>query len=63
MSWFQPEPQLSLELIDALGVDKRDAVIDVGGGASLVVDRLVAEGWQDVSVLEKDVVGKHRYGE
>lgn len=52
MSWFQPEPQLSLELIAALGVDKSAAVIDVGGGASCLVDHLVGDGWRDVSVLD-----------
>jgi len=52
VSWYQPEPQVSLELIEALGVSPDDAVIDVGGGASLLVDRLVGRGWSDVTVLD-----------
>ena len=52
VSWFQPEPTLSLELIDALGVAKHEAVIDVGGGASRLVDHLVGDDWQDVTVLD-----------
>ena len=41
VSWFQTEPIVSLELIEALGVARDSAVIDIGGGASLLVDHLV----------------------
>ena len=33
LSWFQPRPEISLELIRAAGLQKTDALIDVGGGA------------------------------
>jgi SAM-dependent methyltransferase len=52
VSWYQPEPALSLSLIDRLRVPKRAPVIDVGGGASLLVDRLLALGYTDLSVLD-----------
>lgn len=52
MSWFQPRPEISLELIHASGVHKTDALIDVGGGASRLVDHLLAEGFTDISVLD-----------
>lgn len=52
VSWFQPRPEISLELIHAAGVRKTDALIDVGGGASRLVDALLAEGFTDVSVLD-----------
>lgn len=52
MSWYQPEPAMSLALIDCLGVAKEAPVIDVGGGASLLVDRLVARGYTDLTVLD-----------
>lgn len=52
VSWFQPKPEISLELIHAAGVPKTDALIDVGGGASRLVDHLLAEGFKDVSVLD-----------
>jgi trans-aconitate methyltransferase len=51
-SWYQPEPLVSLELIAALGVEPRAAVIDVGGGASFLVDRLRARGFDDLTVLD-----------
>lgn len=52
MSWYQPVPAVSLELIERLGVPPEAAVIDVGGGASLLADNLVARGFSDVTVLD-----------
>lgn len=45
MGWFQAEPQPSLELVAAHTPDA-GSVIDVGGGASLLVDRLVERGYE-----------------
>lgn len=52
VSWYQPEPTTSLELIHLLGVAPETAVIDVGGGAGFLVDHLVREGYTDVTVLD-----------
>lgn len=52
VSWFQLRPEISLELIRAAGARKTDALIDVGGGASRLVDALLAESFADVSVLD-----------
>jgi len=52
LSWFQNEPTVSLELIDVLGVAMDAGVIDVGGGTSRLVDRLLSRGFSDVSVLD-----------
>jgi hypothetical protein len=43
---------MSLALIDRLRVPKGASVIDVGGGASLLADRLVARGYTDLAVLD-----------
>jgi SAM-dependent methyltransferase len=51
-SWFQTRPELSLRLIAASGVGKSDGVIDVGGGASPLVDCLVDAGFDPVAVLD-----------
>ncbi len=56
VSWFQPDPRLSLELIAAAGISPEQPIIDVGGGASRLVDALLAAGYEDVSVL--DVAGE-----
>jgi 2-polyprenyl-3-methyl-5-hydroxy-6-metoxy-1,4-benzoquinol methylase len=52
VSWFQPEPTMSLTLIERLGLEPDAAILDVGGGASTLVDRLVAKGFHDVTVLD-----------
>ena len=52
VSWYEPTPRVSLELIDALGVPKAAAVIDVGGGASGLAGELVERGYSDVTVLD-----------
>jgi SAM-dependent methyltransferase len=56
VSWFEPEPTMSLALLDALGTRPEDAVLDVGGGASTLVDHLVDRGFGDVTVLDVSVV-------
>ena len=52
VSWFQPHAESSLGFIHATGVGKDAAIIDVGGGASTLVDDLVAEGYSDLTVLD-----------
>jgi SAM-dependent methyltransferase len=52
VSWYQDRPSTSLELLSAVGAGPDDAVIDVGGGASNLVDHLVRSGYRDVSVLD-----------
>ncbi|MHB8680641.1 MAG: class I SAM-dependent methyltransferase [Acidimicrobiales bacterium] len=52
VSWAQPEPTVSLELFERLGIGTDAAVLDVGGGASVLVDALIARGFEDVTVLD-----------
>lgn len=52
VSWYQVQPDVSLRLIAGLGLRPDDAVIDVGGGASCLVDHLLATGYADLSVLD-----------
>ena len=51
-SWFQVTPEVSLRLIDQATLEKDAAIIDVGGGASKLVDHLLLRGFRDVSVLD-----------
>ena len=51
VSWFQVHPDVSLEFIQAC-TRPGDALIDVGGGASRLVDHLLAEGYSDLTVLD-----------
>ena len=52
VSWFQESPALSLDLLRLAGATPQSAIIDVGGGASRLVDTLVSEGYEDVTVLD-----------
>jgi SAM-dependent methyltransferase len=56
VSWYQTEPKLSLDLIAGAGLAHDAPVIDVGGGASVLVDRLLGRGYSRVAVL--DISGK-----
>jgi len=52
VSWYQAEPRLSLDLIKKAMPDRAAAILDVGGGASVLVDRLLDAGYGDISVLD-----------
>ena len=52
VSWFQNDPRVSLDLIRESGIAKSAAIVDVGGGASILGSRLLAEGFTDVTVLD-----------
>ena len=52
VSWFQETPAPTLELLALIGATSRTAVIDVGGGASRLVDSLVSQGYEDITVLD-----------
>ncbi len=52
VSWFQTEPKKSLEMISHAGTPKDGRIIDVGGGASVLVDRLLNAGFKNVTVLD-----------
>ncbi|MBR1179989.1 class I SAM-dependent methyltransferase [Bradyrhizobium sp. KB893862 SZCCT0404] len=52
VSWFQDSPTISLDLIRAAAPDHSAAIIDIGGGASRLVDTLLQDGYRDVAVLD-----------
>ncbi len=52
LSWYQQRPDISLAMIEATGLGKTAAIIDVGGGASTLADHLIAAGHTDISVLD-----------
>jgi len=52
VSWFQENPALSLELIEQAGAIPMSAIVDIGGGASRLVDRLIEKGFADITVLD-----------
>lgn len=52
VSWYQPEARLSLDLIRRVAPDLDTPIIDVGGGASTLVDGLLDAAYQAVTVLD-----------
>ncbi len=52
VSWFQASARPSLEMIRATGIERAEPVIDIGGGASVLADELLHDGFQDVTVLD-----------
>lgn len=52
VSWYQAEPATSLALIRELEVPTSARIVDVGGGASRLVDHLLADGYANVTVLD-----------
>ena len=62
MSWYQDEPRLSLELISAIAPDEGGRIVDIGGGASVLVDRLLELRFKKIAVLDisETALGKAR---
>lgn len=52
VSWYRPHLEQSLRLIDAAGLGRDAAIIDVGGGASTLVDDLLARGHTNLTILD-----------
>lgn len=66
VSWFQASPAISLEMIRAASPDRAAAIIDIGGGASRLVDALLQDGYRNLAVLDVSAnaldVAKKRIG-
>jgi ubiquinone/menaquinone biosynthesis C-methylase UbiE len=52
VSWFQLHADQSVGLIQDTGLPPSAAIIDIGGGASMLADDLLAQGYQNLSVLD-----------
>jgi SAM-dependent methyltransferase len=52
VSWFQEHALTSLRLIESAGVGTGAAIVDVGGGASTLIDDLLARGYRNLTVLD-----------
>lgn len=52
VSWYQPEADPSLALVDALGVDPAVGVVDVGAGASPFLAALGRRGFTDLTAVD-----------
>lgn len=53
--WYQPEARMSMALLQ--GVSHDASILDVGGGASVLVDDLLHDGYRDITVLDHSPIG------
>lgn len=52
VSWTQENPKTSLDFIHSFGLPRQASIIDVGGGDGKLVDNLIDEGFEDITVLD-----------
>ncbi|MDF2456369.1 MAG: Methyltransferase type 12 [Cytophagaceae bacterium] len=52
VSWTQEVPKTSLDFISSFGVTKDAKIIDIGGGDSKLVDYLLDNGFENITVLD-----------
>src|SRR6185369_6280996 len=66
VSWTQELPKTSLDFVHSFNLPKSASIIDIGGGDSKLVDCLLDEGFENISVLdisERAIEkAKHRLG-
>lgn len=52
VSWTQEIPKTSLDFIESYNLSKKSKIIDIGGGDSNLVDFLIEEGFENITVLD-----------
>jgi 16S rRNA A1518/A1519 N6-dimethyltransferase RsmA/KsgA/DIM1 with predicted DNA glycosylase/AP lyase activity len=67
VSWFREHLESSLQLIESAGLRSDARIIDVGGGASTLVDDLLERGFTHLTMVDISATAlekiKHRLGE
>jgi ubiquinone/menaquinone biosynthesis C-methylase UbiE len=56
VGWYQSHLKTSLELIRSTGVTAHSKILDIGGGASTLVDDLLDAGFEDITILDISMV-------
>jgi 2-polyprenyl-3-methyl-5-hydroxy-6-metoxy-1,4-benzoquinol methylase len=52
VGWYKPDFDVSMSLIAEAASDRSARIIDIGGGASLLIDALLDEGYENLAVLD-----------
>jgi len=52
VSWYQESPEISLELLSKIHADSSQSIIDVGCGASVLTDKLIEQGYRDITLVD-----------
>jgi hypothetical protein len=62
VSWFEPSPDVSMQLIEDAGLARDTCIVDIGGGESRLVDALVGRGITWSAREHGSARTLHRYG-
>lgn len=60
VSWTQEVPRTSLDFIHSFGLAKTAKIIDIGGGDSKLVDYLLDEGFENITVLDISAIALNK---
>ena len=52
VGWYQESPDISLELLSKINSQSTQSIIDVGCGASVLVDKLIQQGYKNITLLD-----------
>jgi len=52
VGWYQETPAISLQLLSEIGASPSQSIIDVGCGASLLVDHLIEQGYKKILLVD-----------
>lgn len=52
VGWYQESPDVSLELLSKIHADPSQSIIDVGCGASVLVDKLIEQGYKEITLVD-----------
>jgi SAM-dependent methyltransferase len=63
VSWWQPDDEVWVDLITDAGIPLDAHIIDVGSGASTLVDALLGHGYQDLTLVDLSAAALHKVRE
>ena len=52
LGWYEAQPQVSLELIENCSLDKHDPILDIGSGATTLIDHLLLQNYTNLTALD-----------
>jgi SAM-dependent methyltransferase len=52
LGWYEEEPKVSLQMIANCAVDKQAPILDVGAGATTLIDHLLDQGYGNLAALD-----------
>jgi ubiquinone/menaquinone biosynthesis C-methylase UbiE len=63
LGWYEESPTASLTLISKTNIKKEDTILDVGAGATTLIDNLIERGYQNIIAIDISEVALNRLKE